>query len=199
MLNKKLFDELLTSYKNYTKFRDQIIVDSRDILRNSKQAIFALHRDELAEAAKILKDTENKILDLEKLFKKEQKLKDEGAYKEGLEEYIEAQMFYEFLKNGKIDFKSEVTATFNDLIGGICDFTGEIVRKAIQAVTKGNNDKISEYQEAVQMVVGELVKFDLLGKHRGKYDQAKRNLRKIEEVSYDLKIRESRVKIDKIY
>ncbi len=190
MLNKVLFNELLTSYRNYTKFRDQIIVDSRDILRNSKQAIFALHRDELKEAEKILKDTENKIINLEKLFEKEKRLKNEGSYKEGLEEFIEASMFYEFLKTGQVDFKSSVTADFNDLIGGICDFTGEIVRKAVQAVTKGDNNKIGEYQEAVQSVVGELVKFDLLGKHRGKYDQAKRNLRKIEEVSYDLKIRE---------
>ncbi|NQU99183.1 MAG: hypothetical protein HQ538_00435 [Parcubacteria group bacterium] len=190
MLNEKLFKELLTSYKNYTKFRDKIIVDSRDILRNSKQAIFALHRDELDEAEKILKNAENQILELEKLFEKEKKLKNEGSYRECLEEYIEAQMFYEFLKTGKIDFKSEVTATFNDLIGGICDFTGEIVRKAVQAVTKGDSGKIGQYQEAVQSVVGELVKFDLLGRHRGKYDQARRNLRKIEEVSYDLKIRE---------
>lgn len=190
MLNKKLFENLLTSYKNYTKLRDKIIVDSRDILRNSKQAIFALHRDELDEAGKILDDTENKILDLEKLFEKENKLKSEGSYRECLEEYIEAQMFYEFLKNGEIDFKSKAAANFNDLIGGICDLTGEIVRKAVQAVTRGDSEKISQYQEAVQSVVGELVKFDLLGRHRGKYDQAKRNLRKIEEVSYDLKIRE---------
>ena len=190
MLNKELFENLLTSYKNYTKLRDKIIVDSRDILRNSKQAIFSLHRDELDEAEVILKDTENKILDLEKLFEKEKKLKNEGSYRECLEEYIEAQMFYEFLKNSKIDFKSKVEATFNDLIGGICDLTGEIVRKAVQAVTRGDSEKIGEYQEAVQSVVGELVKFDLLGRHRGKYDQARRNLRKIEEVSYDLKIRD---------
>lgn len=190
MLNKDLFEELLSSYKNYTKLRDKIIVDSRDILRNSKQVIFALHRDEIDEAENILQDTESKILDLEKLFEKEKKLKGEGSYREALEEYIEAQMFYEFLKNGKIDFKSKVTATFNDLIGGICDFTGEIVRKSVQAVTKGDSEKTEEYKKAVQSVVGELVKFDLLGKHRGKYDQAKRNLRKMEEIAYDLKIRE---------
>jgi predicted translin family RNA/ssDNA-binding protein len=188
MLNKKLFDELLTSYTNYTKLRDQIIIASRDVLRNSKQAIFALHRDELVEAEKILNDTENKILNIEKLLEK--RLKDEGSYKEGLEEFIEAFMFSEFLKNGQINFKSKVKADFNDLIGGICDLTGEIVRKAVQAVTKGENEKIKLYQAAVQSVVGELIKFDLLGKHRGKYDQAKRNLRKIEEIAYDLKIRE---------
>lgn len=190
MLNKKLFEDLLISYKNYTKLRDQIIVNSRDILRNSKQAIFSLHRDELDRAGEILSDTENKILDLEKLFEKEKKLKSEGSYREGLEEFIEASMFYEFLKTGNIDFKSKVATSFNDLIGGISDLTGEILRKAIQAVTKGEIDKVSEYQGAIQEIVGELVKFDLLGKLRGKYDQAKRNLRKIEEVSYDLKIRE---------
>lgn len=190
MLNKKLFEELLTSYKNYTKLRDQVIVDSRDILRNSKQAIFSLHRDELDKAKKILDDTENKILELEKLFEKEKKLRNEGSYREGLEEFIEASMFYEFLKTGNVDFKSKVATTFNDLIGGISDLTGEILRKAIQAVTKGGVDKVVNYQKAIQEIIGELIKFDLLGKLRGKYDQAKRNLRKIEEVAYDLKIRD---------
>lgn len=190
MLNKELFTELLTSYKNYTKLRDQVIVDSRQILRNSKQAIFSLHRDELDRAGEILQDTENKILDLEKLFSKEKKLKSEGSYREALEEYIEASMFYEFLKTGNVDFKSQVATTFNDLIGGISDLTGEILRKAIQAVTKGDIEKVEEYQKAIQEIIGELIKFDLLGKLRGKYDQAKRNLRKIEEVAYDLKIRE---------
>ena len=38
--------------------------------------------------------------------------------------------------------------------------------------------------------MAELVEFDMTGYLRTKYDQAKRNLRKIEQIDYEIKIRE---------
>ena len=68
MLDKKLFAELQTTYKRYNDLRDEIIVISRDVLRNSKQAIFALHRDEVEKAEKYLAEAENKLLEIEEFF-----------------------------------------------------------------------------------------------------------------------------------
>jgi len=190
MLNKKLFKNLLASYRNYGQLREEVIAKSREILRSSKLAIFALHRGELLKAKKILNQAENLFFDLEKLFKKEKKLGEEGPYKDAAEEFVEAKMFYEFLSTGNIDFVSKAKLSFDDYLGGICDLTGEILRKAVQYATKGESDKVSDCQQAIQKIVGELIKFDLVGKLRPKYDEAKRNLRKIEEIVYELKIRE---------
>ena len=189
MLNKKFFKNLLASYQTYSRLREKVIIISRDILRKSKQAIFALHRGEIKKAKNILDQAESLLLNLEKLFKKEKKLQYEGMYKDCAEEFVEAKMFYEFLKSGNIDFKSKVKLSFDDLLGGICDLTGEILRKAVQIATRGEIKKISSFQKAIQDIIGQLIKFDLLGKLRPKYDEAKRNLRKIEEISYDLEMR----------
>jgi len=191
MIDKKLFEDLKTTYKRYTKLRDKIIVMSRDVLRNSKQAIFAMHRDEMENAAKSLQEAESKLLEIEKFFKEEEMMKYEGSYKACVEEYVEAKLLYEYLKTGNVELKNpKVSLVFDDYLGGICDLTGEILRKSVQAVTKGEIEKVHKYQETVQDIAGELVQYDLLGKLRSKYDAVKRNLRRIEEISYDLKIRE---------
>ncbi len=190
MLNKKLFKNLLASYKNYGELREEVIAKSREILRNSKQAIFALHEDEKTRAKGLLDQVEDLFFDLENLFKKEKKLRYEGSFKDAAEEFVEAKMFYEFLKSGNIDFVSKVKLSFDDYLGGICDLTGEILRKAVQFATKKESNKVDSCQKAIREIVGELIKFDLLGKLRLKYDEAKRNMRKIEEIVYDLKLRE---------
>lgn len=192
MLNKKLFKNLLTSYKTYGRLREEVIVKSRQILRNSKLAIFALHRGELLKAKKILDQTEGLFLNLEKLFRKEKKLESEGPFKDAAEEFVEAKMFYEFLSTGNIDFISKVKLSFDDYLGGICDLTGEILRKAVQFATDGKLDKVKGCQQAIQKIIGELIKFDLVGKLRPKYDEAKRTLRKIEEIVYELKLQEKK-------
>lgn len=189
MLNQKLFKNLLASYKNYGELREEVISNSREILRSSKLAIFALHRDELKKAKKILDQAENLFFDLEKLFKKEKKLQYEGPFKDAAEEFVEARMFYEFLSSGNVNFTSKAKLSFDDYLGGICDLTGEILRKAVQYATDGKKDKVGGCKQAIQEVIGELIRFDLVGKLRPKYDEAKRNLRKIEEIAYDLKIR----------
>jgi predicted translin family RNA/ssDNA-binding protein len=190
MLNQKLFKNLLNSYKTYGELREEVIAKSREILRNSKLAIFALHRDEITKTKKILDQAENLFFDLEKLFKREKKLRYESPFKDAAEEFIEARMFYEFLSSKNVVFTSKVKLSFDDYLGGICDLSGEILRKAVQRATEGRKDKVSDCKQAIQEIVGELIKFDLVGKLRPKYDDAKRNLRRIEEIVYDLKIRE---------
>ena len=58
-----------------------------------------MHRDEIERAEKILLEAEGLLLDLEeKMFTKEKELRYEGSYRDCVEEFVEAKMFYEFLK-----------------------------------------------------------------------------------------------------
>ena len=59
MLNKTFIKSLKKEYLNKTIERRQIISASNIILNNSKKTIFALHRQELDVAQKILNDNEN--------------------------------------------------------------------------------------------------------------------------------------------
>jgi len=78
---------------------------------------------------------------------------------------------------------------YDDYLGAICDLTGEIVRKMILLVTNGEDEKAKKLKEFITEIINELIKFDLTGYLRHKYDEAKRNLKKAEEILYDLKIK----------
>ena len=92
-------------------------------------------------------------------------------------------MFLEFLETGKVDYQGKINFDFSIMVPGICDLTGEILRKAVMSVTKGEKDKVVDHKNAVEEIVGELMKFDLTGKMRHKFDEAKRNLKRLEEVA----------------
>ncbi|MEW6407672.1 MAG: hypothetical protein AB1465_03205 [Patescibacteria group bacterium] len=190
MLNKKFFNQILNDYQSYYRLREEGQKISRAALRNSKQAIFSLHRDDIKEAKKILDGTESLFLNLEKLFVNQKKLQYEGFFCEAAEEFIEAKMFYEFLTENKIDFKSRINFSTNNYLGGVCDFTGEIVRKSIQLATAGKFKEIESFKKICEEILGELTKFDLVGKLRLKYDEAKRNLKRMEEILYEIKMRQ---------
>ncbi|MBU1146258.1 hypothetical protein KKD80_01800 [Patescibacteria group bacterium] len=190
MINQKLFQQLKKDFEFYGEERRGLIGVSNNALTKSKQAIFSFHRDDLRGGNSLLAEVEKIFQDLEKKFKQEPELRYEGAYRAALEEYVEAKFFGKFLKDGKIDFIKDAEIDADTYLGGICDFTGELVRKAVLAATDKKFKKVEEYVVGVRDVIGELIKMNLTGYLRTKYDQAKQNLRRAEEVLYDVKMRE---------
>lgn len=188
MLNKKFFEKLRTDYKKSNSERRQIISISNNILNDSKRIIFALHRGEIKQAEETLLALEKSLKEMEKNFGFDRN-EDEGAYKAAVEEYVEAKMFYYFLVGKKIDKIPEVKLDYDSYIGGISDYTGELVRYATNQAAAGNFDKAEEVKQEINDVIGELLNFDLTSYLRTKYDQARHNLRKIEEMAYELKLK----------
>lgn len=194
MLNKKLLQHLKGEYDTYEQARRELIGVSNAALSKAKQAIFALHRDDEREATRLLREVESTFRGLEKVFKKIDGLRWEGAYRAALEEYVEAKLFFEFLHSGRQGLRlsgglASVRIDADTYLAGLSDLTGEIARKCVQRATQGRVKEVEQLAEAVRAIVGELIKFDLTGYLRTKYDQAKQNLRRVEEVLYDIKMR----------
>lgn len=190
MLNKTLFKKLLADYISYSAKRHQIIKDSGDALRLSKQAIFSLHRDDLKTADKLLKDVEKIFSGIKAHIKKDASLRYQGVFKAALEEYAEAKFFYNVLSGKKIDLLKEKELDYEGYLSGICDLTGELVRKAINMATRGDFKKVEKYRNTTEEIIGELIKFNLNNGHlRSKHDDAKRNLRRLEEIMYDVRVK----------
>jgi predicted translin family RNA/ssDNA-binding protein len=190
MINQKFFERLKKDFDFYGEERRKLIGVSNEALMRAKQAIFAFHRDDFKSGNALLAEVEKIFLDLEERFKKEEELRYEGAYRAALEEYVEAKFFGGFLEGKKIDFIEGMEIDADSYLGGLCDFTGELVRKAVLSATDRKFQKVDELVAGVRDVIGELIKMNLTGYLRTKYDQAKQNLRRAEEVLYDVKMRE---------
>ncbi len=191
MLDSKFFQSLLTKYIKYGQSRHRLLKASSDLLRFSKQVIFSLHRDSLNEAKELLEKAEKLIKDL---TKEAPSFFEQGFMKAAIEEYVEAKFFYQYLTNEKIGLLKQIPDHSHEVyLGGLSDLTGELVRRAVLLASDGKYKEIKKIRNFIEEIVEGLIQFDLTGKLRTKYDDAKRNLKRIEGIIYDLHIQKIKI------
>lgn len=190
MKRPALFAKVKRQYHARYKERRVLIGSSNDALSLSKRAIFAMHRDDISGAEKLLDQARSIFTGIEKPFKKFPSLKEEGAYRAALEEFAEAQLFLGYLQTRSIVEVDDRVSEPSIYLAGLSDATGEMVRYATRQVTLGRPEVVAEVQEVVGMVIAFLLDMDLTGYLRTKFDQAKKNLSRLEQMRYDLSIRD---------
>ncbi len=188
MLDKKFVESLRKNYIEKNSQRRQIISSSSIILNNSKKAIFATHRQDIKLAEEKLKESEDIIKKIEKKFGLN-RLREEGSFSASIEEYVEAKLFLSFVKTKKITKIKETKISEEAYIGGICDFTGELIRLATNEAINKNFTEIKKVKNIINEILNELVDFDIVGHLRTKYDQARGNLKKIEQMDYEISLK----------
>src|SRR3989344_1096862 len=186
MLNKPEFDKIREEMHNLDLKREQIIQLSREIITVSKQVIYAAQRNDLKSAEDSIKQIKDKV----KKLKKANIHTDTNINSVAFQEYVEAIAFYEFVKNKKIPTKSSLGVSAEDYLSGLCDLTGELVRKAVYDVIHKKFDEAAKIKELVHDIYGEFLKLNLRnGELRKKSDSIKWNLKKLEEVMYDISMK----------
>jgi len=181
------FDKLQRAIKTYDSERENLIKKSRDVLKLSKQLIYAVHRDEMNVATILLKEIEKEKVNLNKIAQHDSKLKYEGSYKIAIQEYVEAVLYYNFIKTGKLIDLNVFPVHF---VLGLADLPGELVRKAVYLAGKGEVKKVIKIKEEVDLIYGELLKFDFRDNEiRRKVDGIKYDLRKLEDLVLDLNLK----------
>ncbi len=174
----------------YDSQRELLIKKARDVIRMSKKIIYSVHREDMKSAKKAVDDIKKSVVQLNKFTKNHAKLYFEGSYKAAIQEYVEALLFYYFMDKGKILTRKELGVETNYYLLGICDLTGELGRVAVNSATKGKTKVALKMKEVVELIYGELIKFDFRnGEIRRKYDSIKHDLHKLENLCFELKMR----------
>jgi translin len=179
------FSRMQKEIKDYDSAREKLIKQSRDVLKLSKQVIYAVHRGNNATSLVKAIEKEKKVLDV--IAKHNPKLHYEGSYKIAIQEFVEALLYYNFVKTGQlIDIKVQP----EHFVLGLADLPGELVRKAVFLAGKGEVDKVLKIKDTVDHIYGELLKFDFRDNEtRRKVDAVKYDLRKLEDLVLDLKMK----------
>ena len=185
MIDKKIFAKLRKEMIERDELREELIVKSRPILKSSKETIYALHKNDAAAAKKALDEAKKGIDSLRDLA-----TIDVGAYNAALQEYAEAVTYYYFVKENRLIGNNELKIDAENYLLGLCDLTGELSRRAVFSVVNEKFSEVSKIQDFVEVIHNEFLEFELRnGEIRRKADSIKWNLKKIEEIMYDLKIR----------
>lgn len=186
-----IFSKIKSQHRAHEQVRREVIAFSNEALSKSKRAIFAMHRDDHASAADLLKQASDLFTKAEQRFKKSKGLQYEGAYRPALEEYAEALLFAQYLKTGKIGAIEARAMEPLVYLSGLSDTTGEIVRYTLRQVTHGKTDELIHARDTVELVIEFMLDLDATGYLRTKFDQAKGNLKRLEDMLYDLSLRQS--------
>ncbi len=184
MLDKKEFNAIRADLGKFDKKRESVIRISRDIIKISKQIIYALHRDDVNKAGSLISVIKKKVTELPK------DSYDANIQNVAIQEYVEALLYYHAVKDKKLPTHVQLKVRSNHYLLGLCDLTGEIVRKAVYLAGKDKFDEVVKFKDLVDTIYGELLKFDFREPElRRKFDSVKYDLKKLEDLVLDLKLK----------
>lgn len=190
MLDRNYFNKIKKNILQYAVIRREVIKQSGDALHLAKRAIFAGQKDDLSAADGLLQDAEKIFLILNKKIRQDSRITSEGAYQAALEEFTEARVFLDFLRDKKIGGWSVPRIPPEIYVAGLADVPGELYRYAVRAATERRRERVMKCLATAEEIIETLLNMDLTGYHRQKFDQAKAAAAKIEQVVYDLSLRQ---------
>lgn len=186
MFNARHLSLVGKHYAALDKTRRQLQALSAEILGTAKRSVFATQRKDEKASMKELATAVMKIKEVKKLVIKEPRLAGEGMWRAALEEYAEASMYHQAMTTGKVGDVAELPNDPDLYLGALSDCTGELTRSAVLAATERNVKEVKRLTAAVREAVEFMLTLNLTGTMRTKFDQAKSNLRKLEEVAFSL-------------
>lgn len=185
MIKKPNFSNIRLQLKQEYEQRDIINKLSREIISLSKIIIYSIQRGDLGLQTQ-LKQINLKASKLRQF----QKFKDLSSYRVAMQEYVEALAFYDIIKNRHLPSPLSLKVDIEEYLSGLCDLTGELTRKAINSIIQNKEMNAIEIKNFVDSLYGELLEFNIRNSElRKKFDSIKYNLKKLEEIILDLKLK----------
>lgn len=184
LLDKKEFESIKAELAGFEEGREKAITQSREIITLSKQIIYALHRGDIQKAKALIpkirsgvNSLPNSPVDTDMPFVARQ-------------EYVEAAAYLYFVETSCLPTRKELGVEWPEYLSGLCDLTGELVRKAVKDVIEHRYESAKRIHAIVEAIYGAFLEFDLRGGElRKKSDSIKWNLKKLEDVMYDIELK----------
>ncbi|HDP73888.1 MAG TPA: hypothetical protein ENN46_02950 [Candidatus Woesearchaeota archaeon] len=179
---------------SFDEAREDVIRESRKILKDSKKAVFLIHDSSFSKAKRLIEACE---LAVKRLRQKhgESALQRIGAFSESCQEFVESVTLFNSLrqlreKDGLLEISLLGLVSPQDYVMGVSDTAGELVRTAVRLGIKNNIEGVAKTEELVRMLYEKLLGFTgYAGELRKKIDSVKWSLSKIEDILFQLKTR----------
>ncbi len=181
------FNNIKGELEVYDKSREEVIQKSRSVIKHSKLVIYALHREDFTSADSNMDELYTSLKVLDELTKSNVFLSKEGSYKVAVQEFVEAKLFYDFIKGKDISTHLDLNVSPENYLLGLCDLTGELGRFSVIKATKRDTETVEKIKFTMELIFGKFLELNLRNSElRKKSDAIKWNLKKVEEVLYDL-------------
>jgi len=157
---KNLLEKVCIELKQKEEAKEKTQKNMRKATRFSKQAILYIHQGRLLEAKKLLKETSKLFADILKLFKEHPDLYFSGIVDAAFQEYSEAQVLLSLVEKEQFISPESLGVPSIDYVLGLADVIGELRRRALDMLRKGNVAKAEKCLEIMEQIYGELMAMD---------------------------------------
>lgn len=107
-----------------------------------------------------------------------------------MQEYVEAICLYEYIHKNKLPSQKDLFVSAPDYLAGLCDLTGELMRKANYFAINGKNKDALRMKELVDRIYEQFLLLDIRDNDlRKKFDAVKYNLHKLEDLALHIRRR----------
>jgi predicted translin family RNA/ssDNA-binding protein len=171
------------------KQREEIIKQSRDVQKLSKQSIFSIHRNDIKEAKAKLDRAYGLAKGIMTTIVVPYPILRNGAFANCLEEWAEAALTLAWVEHNRILLKEEMELINTaEYVGALSDFTGEIGRMAVAKASVRDIHTVKQILEA-DIVTSEAIQLlNTTGKYSKKSDAVTVNMKKVQSIVYDLNL-----------
>lgn len=133
-------DEMEKEIMDLQDKRDNVMDISRELIRITGRCITMMHAEDMESANKLLKQLSPMVA---KLKKSDKGL--EYHSQQAYQEYVEAMALYSMVKAGKIPSDKDLGIEPIPYLLGLLDSVGELRRKVLESLRKGNLNKAEKY------------------------------------------------------
>ena len=151
-LTKEYAEKLANMLDEYDNLKDKVHELSRNIIKNSKLAIYAIRREDIETAEKYIKSMQEMRKELKELLARNLRLANINISLTAEQEFVEAYSLYKFMKEGKYPSLEEINTTVQEYIAGIMDSAGELLRLAVDKMLQGNIDFAKRVKDVIEQI-----------------------------------------------
>ena len=157
MKAKKVLEKIMDFLDEKDKVREQLVRQTRDVIRGSKNAIKEMYVRNFPKAEEYLQETRRNYLAIVNLAKKFPDLYYGGIVSNAAIEYVEAEIVYSLLTRGDdIPAPEDLSATPIVFLLGLADALSELRRFILEDLRKGELDEAENLLHLMESLYLEL-------------------------------------------
>lgn len=157
---KKKTDKIYAKFDAQNKLRDELLAEMRKILKNTREAISAIHRNEFKKAVNSIESAKAILTKAQPRIQKLSQLPIAGLIHEAEGEVTEAVLLLAFCENHTLPGPKEIGVSDISYLLGLGDLVGELRRVAIDALKEENLGLATRAFNQMEEVYAILLTFD---------------------------------------
>jgi translin len=157
---QKICDKIRKAFDAKDEAREKGLALSREVIRNSANAIRAVHRGEFGQAEKLLEQSARMIQQTARALKDHPGVMYAGFVQDAQKEHAEALITLALIRGEPIPDPDRIKVEYAPYLGGLAEAVGELRRHILDRVRREDSDWGEEMLAAMDDIYYQLVSFD---------------------------------------